>query len=260
MAGPSDLITNDDRVETAAGEPRIQSVARAARILEAIATSPDGLTAAEITDAVGVNRSTVYHLIQTLTSVGYVTAGPRRRYRLAIGLGVLVEGFERQVLPQDFLPLARSLAAATGETAYVAVRRGARLFLLCSVPGHHAVGVATSSPGPIVEGHARASGKLLLAHAPRQVLDEYLSTHPLVPVTSRTILDRDRLLAQLDEIARSGYATDEGEYLDGVSCLAVISKNPSTALVLSAPHDRFREHFDGYLAAAQQVATDPITI
>ena len=46
-------------------------------------------------------------------------------------------------------------------------------------PGHHPVGVASSSIGPIDEGHARASGKLLLALAPDEAREAYLAAHPL---------------------------------------------------------------------------------
>lgn len=231
--------------------PRIQSVARAVRVLEAIAASPGGLTASEISTVVELNRATAYHLLHTLASVGYVVSGSGRRYRLAMGLGVLVAGFERQVLPQDFTPMARALAARTGETAYVAARQGARLVLLCSVPGHHAVGVAMSPPGPILEGHARASGKLLLALAPGAVRDEYLAANPLQKLTSSTVVDARALEAEFEGIRERNYATDESEYYVGVSCIAVPAAGGSTALVLSAPHERFVEHFEEYLAAAQ---------
>lgn len=236
-------------------QPRIQSVARAVRVLEVIAKSTEGLTAVEIAAELNLNRATVYHLVHTLGSVGYVVQGPERRFRLALGLGRLVEGFERQVTSTDFLPLVRALADKTGETAYVAARQGSRFVLLCSVPGHHPVGVATSDVGPIEAGHARASGKLLLALAPEEVRDAYLAVHPLTRFTDATITDDAVLRAELAEIVEAGYATEEGEHSTGVSCIAVPLASGPYALALSAPHDRFRTNFAEYLAVARALAS-----
>lgn len=240
--------------ETGEVQPRIQSVARAVRVLEAIAKSTDGLTAVEIAAELTLNRATVYHLVHTLGSVGYVVQGPERRFRLAVGLGRLIEGFERQVTSTDFLPLVRELSDKTGETAYVAARQGTRLVLLCSVPGHHPVGVATSDIGPIEAGHARASGKLLLALAPQDVRDAYLAAHPLTRVTDATITQDAALLAEFATITEAGYATDKGEYSTGVSCLAVPLADGPYALALSAPHERFQTNFTEYLVTALALA------
>src|ERR1700754_6556 len=171
-------------------KPRIQSVARAASLLNEIARSPVGLTAQELSTATGLSRATTYHLVQTLAAVGYIAAGADRRYQISIGAGAIVEGFERHVVPEDFLPLARALAQRTGETAYVAGRSGPELVLLCSVPGHHPVSVANSPIGAIEHGHARASAKLLLALAPEDARERYLAANPLTRMTGRTITSR----------------------------------------------------------------------
>ncbi len=235
--------------------PRVQSVARATDILNVIAGSPDGVTAQEITQALGLNRATVYHLLHTLGAVGYVTQGTERRYRIGLGVGALVAAFERQVVPGGFLPLARELAVRTGETAYIAMRQGDQLMLLASVPGSHPVGVATSKIGPIAEGHARASGKLLLALAPDEVRDAYLDSHPLTRHTPSTLTRRDDLLRALERIRGDRYATDEEEYTVGVACVAApIGPGASSlAVVLSAPRERFDANRDAYVAAALDV-------
>jgi IclR family transcriptional regulator, acetate operon repressor len=57
-------------------KPRIQSVARAAAVLNAIARSPAGLTAQELSGVTRLSRATTYHLVQTLAAVGYIASGP----------------------------------------------------------------------------------------------------------------------------------------------------------------------------------------
>ncbi len=241
--------------KTPAKPPRVQSVARATDILNVIAGSADGATAQEITRALGLNRATVYHLLHTLGAAGYVTQGPERRYRIGLGVGGLVAAFERHAVPGGFLPLARELAARTGETAYIAMRQRDQLMLLCSVPGHHPVGVASSPIGPIDQGHARASGKLLLALAPEEIREAYLATHPLKRHTPSTITRREELYKAFERIAADRYATDHEEFTPGVACVAApIGPGASSlVVVLSAPRDRFDANRDAYIAAAQDV-------
>ena len=51
----------------------VKSVIKGLKILEFIADSASPPTLVQITKALGMNRTTVYHLIQTLESEGYVT-------------------------------------------------------------------------------------------------------------------------------------------------------------------------------------------
>jgi IclR family transcriptional regulator, acetate operon repressor len=239
-------------------KPRIQSVARAAAVLDEIARSPAGLTAHELSAATGLSRATTYHLVQTLAAVGYIGPGPEHRYRLAVGVSPLVEAFARHVVPQDLLPLARSLAQRTGETAYVAAREGSDLVLLCSVSGHHQVSVSNSPVGPIEHAHARASGKLLLALAPDDARERYLAAHPLTRITKTTITSRAELLKEFERIREAGWARDVEEFHDGVCCFAVpLARGAAPyALVLSAPKARFEAHSQEYLDAVLGTASE----
>ena len=241
------------------GKARIQSVGRALALLNAISMSPSGLTAQELSRAVGLGRATTYHLLQSLASMGYVVVGSERRYRVGLGVTPLLAAFERHVMPEDLLPRARSLASKTGETAYVAARQDVNLVLLCAVQGHHQVAVAPSPIGPIDEGHARGSGKLLLAFAPEDARERYLAAHPLTRITRRTITDRKQLLAEFEQIRNRGYASDEEEYHDGVCCLAAPLGAPAAphALVLSAPTQRYMDHRDEYVQELLATAAQP---
>jgi IclR family transcriptional regulator, acetate operon repressor len=242
-------------------KPRVQSAARALSILSAVAASAHGLTAREIADAVGLKIATTYHLVHTLVGEGFLVSSGERRYRLGFRVGTLVDGFERQVVPADLVPFAHALASVTGETAYVSVRRQTELATVSSVHGANAVSVRRSPLGPIDNAHARASGKLLLALAPTEVLEQYLAVHPMTACTPRTMVDRTAFDADLEATRRRGYAVDHEEYLPGVSCLSVpLAQEPLVALSLSAPTSRFDESFTSYLDAALQVARGPLVI
>src|SRR5687768_16068852 len=105
--------------DAAESRPRVQSAARAIAILLAIGRSDTGLSANEISEQVGIGRQATYHLLHTLVGAGVVTRDDRNRHLLGLRVGVLVQGFERQLAPSEHLgPVVRQLAYETGETAY----------------------------------------------------------------------------------------------------------------------------------------------
>jgi len=221
----------------------IRSVARASRMLVLLGEQPEGRTAKEVADELGLPLPTAYHLLGTLVAEGLVAKDSRRRYRLGPALGPIADAYVREFSPPEYLigPLHR-LADESGETAYVGSWRRDRIVVLASVEGANAVRVSGAHLGYAESGHARASGKLLLAFATEEVRAEYLRLNPLVPVTKRTIVKPDEFELELERIRQRGYAVDEEEFREGVACVAapVVESGRAVAVYsLSAPADRF---------------------
>lgn len=240
---------------------RVQSVARGVAVLMEVAASPAGLTVTEISEALGLSRSTVYHLVHTLGGEGLLSKGDRRRHRLGLRVGALAEGFRRQLTPpDDLLPHVRALAAETSETAYAAGWRDGEIVLFARVPGRHAVTVSEINMGLAGDAHARASGKLLLAFAPPHARVDYLTSHPRRPRTAKTIVDPDEFERELQGIRERGYSVDQEEFIQGVCCLAAPLGDGAFpyAIALSAPTDRFRANFDHYLHVLSETVQYPL--
>ena len=237
--------------------PRVQSVARAAAILRAVAASDGGLTAPAIARAVGLSRPTTYHLLHTLQHEGLLARNGDREYRLGLGVGMLAQRFGRQLAPPDaLLPYLHALAARTGETTYVCTWTDAGAVLLATTPGHHAVTVGTGQVGLLEYTHARAAGRVLLAQLPPETRGAFLDRHPMEPRTPRTIVDPDEFERELERVRAQGYALDREEFSVGVCCIAAAIDTGATpfALSLSAPRDRFEEREDEYLEAILSLA------
>ena len=231
-----------DAPDRASTRPRVQSVARAASILLAVGESESGLTTREISDRIEINRQTTYHLIHTLTGAGLLTRNERNRYVLGLRVGTLAEGFGRHLAPPERLaPLVRRVAHETGETANAAGWVEGEIVTLSVVRGENAVQASAVPQGLAVDGHARASGKLLLAYATAALRNDYLERHILTQRTQHTITSRDVLEEELAEIRRRGYATDREEFTLGLCCLSVPIDGGGApyTLGLSAPADRF---------------------
>jgi IclR family acetate operon transcriptional repressor len=237
--------------------PRVQSVSRAMGILVAVAASPRGLTAREISDRLGLNRPTAYHLLRTLNDEAFLMRGSDRRYRLGLRVGTLAEGFARQLAPDESLtPYVRLLAERTSETTYLTVRRGVEVILLTFSVARHTIQARAPVLGLLDNIHTRSSGKVSLAYAPPEALAEYFETHELRRLTSTTITDRKDFERELERIREVGYGLSREEQEAGVSTMAApIDRGASPfVLALSAPTDRFEANFDAYLAALLEVA------
>jgi IclR family transcriptional regulator, acetate operon repressor len=248
-ADPVALARDPDRPR-----PRIQSVARATDILLEVARSSQGLTAKEITARLGISRQGTYHLLHTLTGAGFLHRTDDGRYALGLKIGTLAAAFGRHLQPAERLsPHVRALARATGETAYAAGWQGAEIVVVSVARGDSPVQAAEVVPGTAEDGHARASGKLLLAYASAELREEYLRAHPLRRRTPNTVTDRRRLRKQLENVREQGYALDLEEFAEGLCCLAVpIDGGASPFTIgLSMPAARFYEDEGGCLKAAQ---------
>lgn len=235
-----------------------------------VAGQPHGATAKEIAEAQGLALPTTYHLLNTLVDEGLLTKDVHRRYVLGRSIGILAQAYLRgKAVPEALLGGLRELTRRTEETSYLADWGGAEIRVLASVEGNHMVRVAEVSSGPYEYGHARANGKALLAHAPDEIREAYLRSHPLVPVTPNTIVDRDKFERELETIRQRGYAYDEEEFSAGVSCAAaplLQGEHIIGSLGLSAPTERFKQNRAALTAtlldvvASLQAATPPTAV
>jgi len=257
--GGSAVAPPDAPVDDSMPRQRINSVARAVNILLAISRSEQGLTVKEISDALGIERQTTYHLVHTLAAMNMIARDEQRRYQLGLRIGNLTDAFQRQFSAPDYLrPLVRDLATASGETCYAVGWWQGEIVTLAVVRGTSAIQAAEVPHGQYGDAHARAAGKLLLAFAPFSRRNDYLQRHPLRTRTANTITEVKRLDAEFVRIRDQEYAVDDEEFALGVCCMAVPLDGGGApfALALSAPADRFRERFDSYLQSARRVANN----
>lgn len=63
---------------------QVQTLVRAFSILEAVARSPAGISLADVSRRVGLHKSTVFRMIRTLATLGYVVqSSDSKLYRMS---------------------------------------------------------------------------------------------------------------------------------------------------------------------------------
>jgi DNA-binding IclR family transcriptional regulator len=189
----------------------VQSVQRAAALLEAIAGSVEPRTAPELAELCGLNRSTAWRILATLEEEGLVE---REANRYSIGRAVArLAAAATDALPRAAHPHLEELSRATGETVSLAVPRRLQLVYVDQVQAPHVM--AADWLGRAVPLHATSTGKALLATLPPEELDAAL-TQSLPQFTDRTITDPAELRAELERTRRRGYAVSRGELETGL--------------------------------------------
>jgi DNA-binding IclR family transcriptional regulator len=223
----------------------VQSIARAFKILEAIADRPEGISHADLSKVVGLHASTAFHLIRTMLALGYLRQDPEtKRYHIARRVFLLAARVSDEVnLVNAALPVMRDLAEAMGETAHLGVLSREGVITIAKSEGTSTFRVFERL-GVLRPAHCTAIGKAMLASLPKTELDDFLARIELKEFTSRTLVDPVRLRREIDRVREAGYAVDDAEFNPELRCAAALVRDFSgrgiAAIGISGPTWRIK--------------------
>jgi len=196
---------------------------RGIRVLEEIARANGLGTAKSIGATVGVNPGTIYQILRTLQSNGYVHRLPGGRYQLGARVAFLIDHYEAQsALPQVIVDQLQELHRLTDETVYASIASGSAITIVASHEGTRRLRVGKSTIGYSAYPHTRASAKAFLAFTDPDHIADYFSDHHLEALTENTITDWATLLDEFENIRQQGVAFDREESELGISCIATV--------------------------------------
>lgn len=207
--------------ETTRGSGQVRSLTRALSILRALAANNDGMSLTELSDATGLPPSTTHRLLTTLEAERFArTDAATGHWRVGVAAFYVGATFARS---RDLLalirPFLRRLMEMSGETANLFVESDGEAICIGQVESRHAMRAITGVGGRI-RLHSAAAGKVLLAHMPRRMREEFLATAPFQRITGKTIVDRAALEAELEHIRARGHGIDDEEHAIGLRCVA----------------------------------------
>ncbi len=192
---------------------------KADAVLRALEAQPDP-TVAELSALVDEPVSSLYRILTSLTSLGWVESSTTRgRYRL--GLDVMRFGYaveDRLSIRAHALPVLERLHSETGLTVYLLVRRFTRSVCIERIEGRDVRSLATmiGSSTPLFAG---AGPRVLLATLPdadrEQVIDGEFRLDPNDP----PVPPREKIRADAEKTLRQGYAISDGDVTPGVAAI-----------------------------------------
>jgi IclR family pca regulon transcriptional regulator len=256
--------------DVAAGPKLSGTVRKAFQILDQLSASQTELAPRDVAQHTGLDRTTVYRLLETLTSIGVVARDPQsRRYRLGLRTldyaNATLDALEvRHVALSHVIELERELILEPDEVErgiFIGVLDGAEVVL---VEISWTRSMFSRSGGRVrFPAYASAAGRCILAYMPPDERDRLLSQvdfsqAPRTPRTVTTLVDVEH---RLEQIRTRGFDTSDREvYSDLVAIGVPVLGRSGMALAsigLSAPAgattvDKLTERFAAKLIVAAQ--------
>ncbi|KAF3465324.1 IclR family transcriptional regulator [Streptomyces sp. Tu 3180] len=196
------------------GVREVKSAARTVELLELLAARGDRpARLQELADELGVPRSSMYALLQTLVSRGWVRTDVTGSL-YGIGIHALLTG--TSYLDSDprvrlVRPYLDEASEALGETIHMGRLDGYDVAYLATRESHEYLRTI-SRVGRRLPAHVGALGKALLAERP----DEELPEGPYEAATPNTHTSRESLAADLARVRERGYSVDREEGVPGI--------------------------------------------
>ena len=202
--------------------PQIPTNLRLLVLLEHVASVGRPITPSVLADALGLPKPTVHRLLVTAEEEGFLqrhldgrSYGPGRRLRkLASG------ALSSENVRSERLRIMTSLAEAVGETCNLAAPGRDGMVYLDRVETHWPLRIQLPI-GTQVPFHCTASGKMYLSSLRSDRMERVLKWLSLDPITEASHRSADALLADLSQVRKRGYSTDNEEFMKGMVAVAV---------------------------------------
>jgi IclR family KDG regulon transcriptional repressor len=209
-----------------------QAIDRALAVLLSFTTDQPIRRVPELTQSLGLNKSTVYRLLQALGAANLVQrADEAGSYRLGPAVLDLANCFLATIdLGGDARPLMQAFATRSGESVTLAVLDGIEAISVSQVRGTRTPQLV-SRFGFRIPIYCSSSGKaLLLDHTDAQIY-ERLAHSGMRRLTENTITDPKMFISRLDRERRQGWTLNDEESEIGMRTVGAPIRDHSGAIV-----------------------------
>lgn len=239
---------------------QVSSILRSLQILECFMDDKTNWTHKRLAQELNLAPTTVFRHLSTLVEAGYLEQDPiRKTYRVGPQLLMLSGAVLSQSnMYQAAHPEMERLSEQVRETINLCVLSEYDIFYLDKVETHRSIACSTRI-GNRLPAHATSCGKILLSEKSDEFLREYETyLKQAAPLTPFTITRQEDLLHALEQIRQNGYATDDGEVEQGLTCIGFpirdISGSIVAALSIAGPEYRMKAEQDRMIREGKNAA------
>lgn len=230
-------------------------------ILEAFSQqSQSPISLEEVTQYVGLAKTTVYRLLYSMKKIGYVEQNSESSlYMLApkfFDLGRSALPYQRVVALAK--PLLENLRLRCGESVHVGVLNGGLITYIAVIESQNPYRCA-AVPGEFNYAHSTSLGKCLLAYLSEEQIEAIIRDHGLPKLARNTITSGAQLLEELQKVRDDGVGINNEENIDGVICVGAPIRDgsgvPIAAVSVSGPAIRMELILEAVKQEVKRVAS-----
>ena len=237
----------------------VKSADRTLEILERLADADERLSLAELSDQLGIPKSSLHAILRTMQHRRWVETDPTgHRFGLgvrAVEIGASYVDTDDNVVRME--PILDALSEELGETVHLGRLDGTEIVYLSKRESRHHIRLY-SAIGRRLPAHATALGKAILATVEPERRAELIQP-PLRALTAHTITDPAALDEDLAFTRDRGYALDREENTEGIRCFAVpvpSGRPVPDAISISVPMFRLDDDRERQIAATLLAAAE----
>lgn len=221
-------------------------VARTTALLRAVGSAePAGASTTELARSTELARPTAHRLLTSLAAEGFLDRdNATGRWTLGPEMYLLGSAAaSRYDITDHARRVVHTLAAASGESAFLSARRGDETVCLLREDGSFPLRSHVLYEGIRLPLGVASAGLVILAHLPDREVDDYLARAELQPDWGPQH-SPDALAGRIGATRETGYAVNPGLLVEGSWGIgaAVFDRNgmPAWALSLTGVETRFR--------------------
>lgn len=244
--------------EIMAKENILSSVDNTLELIEILSKNKE-MRVTEISKIMGLGKSTVYRILQTLKNRKFVLQNENEKYCLSLKfleIGSKVQS--RYSLIDIAHPYLEMLTNKFKETTQMGILTENEVIFIDKVSPIESSFQINSRIGAKFPLFSTACGKLFLAYSDLIDVQEYINTCSFSKYAKNTIQNKEDLLKELSEIKELGYSIDDEEMDTGVFAYAIPVFNNNNKIISSIsvciPAFRAKENKEDILDTLRFVA------
>lgn len=199
-----------------------KSTARTIDIIKLLAESSTPLTLTEISNTLGIPKTSTFDIVATLMDRNVLEYENRSFKTIQLGLGLFemtLFALGKKDLHQVARPYLDQIREKTGETVYLAAENNGEVVYLEKAEGSAAIRYSADL-GTRLPLYCTGLGKAILAAYPDEKVREIVAGIRMQPFTPQTITNLIDLQEELAATRLRGFAVDNQEVTEGIFCVA----------------------------------------
>lgn len=212
-------LTNSESVPRRPNQA-LQSLERGFAVIQVFSREHPTLTLSDVARLTGITRATARRILLTLQDLGFVRSEGRMFYLTPKVMDLGWSYISSLSIEEIARPLMQDLVDELNESCSMATLDLPDVVYVARLHTRRITTIA-GSVGSRMPAQSTAIGRVMLAGLPAEELQDYLTRWPLKRYTDRTIVERDRFLAALKQVADCGWAMVDQELEMGLRAVAV---------------------------------------